>query len=227
MLDRDSRTLGTVTEDELAKIQKAAVAIVGAGGLGGYVIEMLARMGVGSITIIDSDTIDATNLNRQLLTNEANLHKVKANEAVIRVRAVNSRIKAKAVRKRLNERNADQLLNGHDIVFDCTDNIATRFILQEACERLQVPFIHGAVDRWCGQTTIVFPGDRTLNSIYRERQGIPNAGVASFIPPLIASYQVAEFVKWISSKGDSLRHKLLYLDMLSNRQFVVDLTEKK
>ncbi len=224
-MNRDSRTLDAISQEELEILKTKSVCVVGAGGLGGYAIEMLARIGVGNIKVVDNDVFDETDLNRQLLATEHNLGVKKVIESKERVSIINSKVKLDVIDEKLAEGNAIEILKHVDIVVDCVDNLRTRYVLQSACKELDIPMIHGAVGAWQGQVSTVFPGDRTISRIYGNEytQEIAPIGTASFLPGTVASYQVAECVKVILDKGEVLQNKVMYIDLLNNQSFMVDL----
>lgn len=217
---------GIFTEEEIQRIGKAKVCIIGCGGLGGYILEMMARIGIGHITVIDGDVFNVSNLNRQILSTETNIGQYKVNSAKERMTIVNSEINMSYIDEYLNEDNAQRLLEGHDLVMDALDSITTRFLLQEACHALGIPFVHGAIAGWYGQVSVVFPGDKTLDLIYASRQGEgveKKIGNPSFTPSTIASIQVSEGLKVLLNKGEILRRKLLYVDLLQNEFHIMNL----
>jgi molybdopterin/thiamine biosynthesis adenylyltransferase len=205
------------TKSEMSKIRSSRVCIVGCGGLGGYVLEMLARLGMAEITIVDADRLEESNLNRQILANEKNLGKYKVEVAQERISRVNSQVRIKAIRQFLTQENAAEILGGNDLIIDALDNIETRKILAHACDEAKIVFVHAAIAGWYGQISTIFPGDNTLQKIYRAKQefGIESAiGNPSFTPALLASLQVAEAIKILLGKANTLRHKLLHIDLL-------------
>jgi molybdopterin/thiamine biosynthesis adenylyltransferase len=217
---------GIFTEEEIQRLGKVKVCIIGCGGLGGYILEMMARIGIGHITVIDGDVFNVSNLNRQILSTETNIGQSKVNSAKERMTIVNSEISVSYIDEYLNEDNAQRLLEGHDLVMDALDSITTRFLLQEACHALGIPFVHGAIAGWYGQVSVVFPGDKTLDLIYASRQGEgveKKIGNPSFTPSTIASIQVSEGLKVLLNKGEILRMKLLYVDLLQNEFHIMNL----
>jgi len=181
---------------------------------------------VGGITAIDGDVFDETNLNRQLLSDTGNIGQSKAEVARDRMLRVNPLIRVVAVAQEVTADNGLELLAGHDVIVDGVDSIATRLILQELAERLQAPLVHGAIAGWYGQITTVFPGDRTLNAIYRA--GLPRGierelGNPAFTPALVASIQACETVKLLIGKGEVLRRRVLYIDLCDQQYTVVAL----
>ncbi len=223
-MNRDIQSLDTVTKKELEIIRTKTIGVVGAGGLGGYVIEMLARFGVGTLRIIDGDIFDVSNLNRQVLSTEANLGQVKVEAAAHRVAAINSRVQTEIFHETFNKQNAEEFLSNVDVAMDCLDNVRARLLLEQKCKALNIPMVHGAVGAWSGQVMTIMPGDDTLRAIYGEGDAaLAPVGAASFIPATIASYQVAECIKLLIGRGEVLRHRMMYFDLLSNNNFVVDL----
>lgn len=218
---RYERNLGAITREEQALLQRKRVCIVGCGGLGGYLAEYLARIGVGSLTVIDGDRFDRTNLNRQLLATEDNMGLSKAAEAQKRIGRIRSDLAVTAVEQFLTDENAAALLAGHDLVLDALDNIPHRLMLQRTCADLGIPLVHGAVEGWFGQVTTIFPGDNSLSRLYPgcSEETAPErfSSTLSFAPACIASVQAAEAVKVLLGKEPSLRGKVLFADLLQNR----------
>jgi molybdopterin/thiamine biosynthesis adenylyltransferase len=195
------------------------VLVVGCGGLGGYIIEMLSRVGIGSITVLDNDYFDETNLNRQLLSKESNIGKSKAEEALLRIKEINSSIDVTIYKEKLTDNNAEQIIQGHDIIIDAVDNIKTRLLMEKICKKQSIPLIHGAIAGWYFQISVVMPGDDTLSKIYssKENKGIETiVGNPSYTPAAAASFQVSECIKVLLKKEIQLSKKLLYVDMLNN-----------
>lgn len=202
------------------------VCIVGSGGLGGYILEMLTRVGIGSITIIDGDVFDETNLNRQILATSDSINRVKVEVARERMKQVNPEVKVVGIEIFLNEDNVSTLIQGHDLVVDSLDSIDARITLEKACETMGIPLVHGAIAGWYGQVTTIFPGDRTLTTIYKTKTGKgveKKIGNPSFTPACIASFQVSEVLKVLLGLGEILRKKLLMIDLLDNETFVLDI----
>lgn len=219
---------GIFSSEDMSKLNKKKVCIIGSGGLGGYILEMLTRVGVGSITIIDGDVFDETNLNRQILATSESLNREKVEVAIERMNQVNPEVKVNGIRIFLNEDNVNGLIEGHDIVVDGLDSIETRFILEEACETMGIPLVHGAIAGWYGQVTTIMPGDRTLTAIYKTRVGKgveKNIGNPSFTPACIASFQVSEVLKVLLGLGETLSKKLLMIDLLDNEVFVLNINK--
>jgi len=208
-----------MTQDEITALKEKKVCVVGCGGLGGYIIEMLSRLGVGNITAIDGDVFDETNLNRQLLSEEALIGSSKAEAAKSRIQKVNSEVEVFAKAVFLREDNAVALVAGHDVVVDALDNISTRRILEKACSISEIPLIHGAIAGWYGQVTTIMPGSGVFSKLYPEtaEKGIETElGNPAFTPALVASIQVSETLKLLIKKGEPLIGRLLTLNLLDH-----------
>lgn len=216
-----------LTPEENKKLRDFRVCVIGCGGLGGYIIELLGRMGIGYITVVDGDVFDETNLNRQLVSHQENLGKYKALEVKKRMALVNMDVTINAVCESLHHENAEDILKGHHLVMDALDNVVTRIHLQATAKKLNIPFVHGAISGWNGQVTTVFPGDDSLNLLYESVEEVQDDfGNPSFTPALIASYQVAEGLKILLNHGALLRMKVLLVDLYRNQVTIGNLTEK-
>jgi molybdopterin/thiamine biosynthesis adenylyltransferase len=226
MKDRYNRNMNTLSPEENERLKNFKVCVVGCGGLGGYVIEMLGRLGIGLITAVDGDVFDATNLNRQLLSSEELLGSSKAFAAQERMKQVNSEVTVHPIRDFVTEENCDEIIGGHHIVIDALDNMSARRLLEQHCEKQSIPLVHGAIAGWYGQVSTIMPGDRTLQKIYPpdENKGAETElGNPSFSPAMIASIEVAEAVKVLLGRGEILRNKLLTIDLLNQEYEIFDL----
>lgn len=221
-MERYIRNETMLTREENLSLADKKICVVGCGGLGGYIIEFSARLGIGEITVVDGDVFEISNLNRQLLSSEDVIGKSKAETAVRRIAKVNSLIKINPISGRLTSENARSICSSHDLIMDGLDNISSRMILQQTAEDLGIPMIHGAIGGWYGQVTTIFPGDRTLDLIYPDHDSSDadsdsEKGNPSFTPAMVASLQVSEALKILLGKKDGLlRHKLLYINTLSH-----------
>lgn len=216
--ERYSKNMNSFSREELENLFKKKVCILGCGGLGGYVIQILSRFGIGYLTIIDGDSFAISNLNRQVFSDVNSIGINKVSKVINDLKIINPDIKVNPIFTMINNENAYDILSDHDIVVDCLDNIDTRMIVQDTCEKLNIPFVHGAIGGFYGQVTTVFPNDKTLNKIYKKGNvGVERElGNPSFIPPAIASIQACEVIKVLNNKGDILRNKVLYMDLLNN-----------
>ncbi len=196
---------------------RSTVAVAGCGGLGGYVLEELARLGVGNIVAIDPDIFVEHNLNRQLLSAPDTLGQSKVDAAAERIALVNPAVSVTTAQEALGASNADKLLKGADVVVDCLDSVDARLALAQSCRQLNLPLVHGAIAGWYGHVSTVFPGEQSLEKIYaRETSGKgveQNLGNPSYTPAVVASLEVAEVCKILLSEGTVLRDRMLVIDL--------------
>ena len=206
-----------LSREENLSLREKRVAVAGCGGLGGHILEQLARLGIGSITAIDSDVFETSNLNRQLLSNVSNIGKPKVLAAEKHLKKINPDISITGIQAYIDESNAGLLLADHDVICDALDNMKTRLLLQKYAAGLGIPMVHGAIAGWYGQVATIFPGDNTLESIYQgdSDKGIEQElGNPAFTPALVASIEVSEVVKILVKKGKLLRKSFLMINTL-------------
>lgn len=217
--ERYQRNLGVISPSEQAKLLQSKVVIIGAGGLGGTVLELLTRMGIGKLIIADKDIIVDSNLNRQILSTETNLGHSKTEVAVKRVKEINSSIEIVGHSVFINSDNVGKIIEGAEVVVDALDNLPSRFVLQKACQDLKIPLVHGAIAGFNGQLTTIFPEDKGLKLIYGSDKDLPEhgseveLGAPTVTPALIASLEAQEVVKILLKRGKLFRNRLLYLDI--------------
>jgi molybdopterin/thiamine biosynthesis adenylyltransferase len=208
---------------------RSCVVVIGCGGLGGYVVEELARLGVGRIVVIDPDVFEEHNLNRQLFSCPANLGSAKVDAAVQRIREINPAVTLEPIQAAFSRENGKELLDGCHLAVDALDTINTRLELAEVCAALSIPLVHGAIAGWYGHVTTQFPGDDTLQNIYRTDtpgKGIEQTlGNPSFTPAVIASLEVAEACKLLLGQGKPLRGRQLIIDLFSMEINIIDIQE--
>jgi len=215
-MERYSRNRNSLTEQDQEKLAGCRALIVGCGGLGGFVTELLARVGVGRLTVVDGDVFAESNLNRQLYCTPVTMGKSKAAAAAERVGAVNPLVSCEAICEFLTEENAERLLAGHDIAVDALDNADSRALLLEAAARAGIPLIHGAIAGFLGRVSVIYPGDAAsaLLSAGHDRGIEQETGNLSFTASCIASIQAAETVKCLLSKGQPCRNRTIEVDLL-------------
>jgi len=226
-MDRYQRNMNAITPEENQRLKDFHVLVAGCGGLGGYIIEMLSRLGIGTLTVVDGDVFDETNLNRQLLSSEAAIGMPKVFAAKERVGLVNSQVKVHPIHALLDLENGFDIVSGKDLVFDALDNVGSRLVLEDLCETAGVPLVHGAIAGWFGQVSVILPGDRTLHSILPEgvNKGIEvELGNPAFTPALVASIEVAEGMKVLLGRDGILQNQLLTIDLLNQEYEVLSLT---
>ncbi len=231
--DRYDRNFNTLSKDEQIILGHSKVVIIGLGGLGGGVCEMLARIGIGHLTLIDGDHFEPSNLNRQLLSQEKLIGIPKAEAAIQRVSAINSDVKAKHIVEYMDDANLYDYIKDSDIVMDCLDSIDTRFKLQDAANKASIPIVSGAIAGVAGQVTTIFPGDMGYNLIYGKKSREQSKGVEektgniSYCALFVAALQSSECTKVLLNRGDILQDKLLIAELWSNVFEIVELKKKK
>ena len=186
-MERYSCNRNSLTEQDQEKLAGSRVLIVGCGGLGGYVTELLARVGAGRLTVADGDVFTETNLNRQLFCTMETMGKYKAVAASERVSAVNPLVTCEAICEFLTEENADRLLAGHDIAVDALDNADSRALLLEAAARAGIPLVHGAIAGFQGRVSVIYPGDATSTLLSKVKTAALSRRPATFALPRPAS----------------------------------------
>lgn len=223
MEKRYSKNLGALTAEEMRQLKTKCVFVAGCGGLGGYCIEMLGRLGIGGLTVADGDSFEKTNLNRQLLSSESNLGQSKALAAKQRLSEINSLLTVRALAVNINESNAEELLAGHDLAVDALDSTEARRILAGGCEKLGIPLVHGAISGWRAQISVLIPGGGGLDSIYPPGVRVQAGSSLSFTPALAAAIQAAECAKLLCGRGELLESRLLLVDLLTQEYNIITL----
>ena len=214
MEERYIRNLGALTEKECARLRTKTVFVAGCGGLGGYLIEMLLRLGVGTIRAADGDVFEASNLNRQLLSSPSSLGQPKAEAAAARATLVNPDVRFEAIPEFVTEENAGRLIRGCDAVLDALDNIPARKALASACADAGSPNIYGAIRGWAAQAAVSMPGDGLIERLYPESAAIADKSVLSFTPALCASMQAALCTKLLCGRPVETG-RLYFFDLLA------------
>jgi molybdopterin/thiamine biosynthesis adenylyltransferase/rhodanese-related sulfurtransferase len=205
------------------RLQRARVAIIGAGGLGSPVALYLAAAGVGHIRLIDDDRVDRSNLQRQVLHTEAAVGEYKVDSARERLLALNPTLDLDTRASRIDTLNIERLLDGVELVIDGSDNFPTRYLVSDACVQLRLPLVYGAVERFSGQVSLFAAGLRRGQSpCYRclfpeppaEAPNCAEAGVLGVLPGLIGVLQATEALKWLLGIGRALDGRMLSVDAL-------------
>lgn len=210
------------------RLERSRVLMIGAGGLGSPAAFYLAAAGVGHLRLADDDVVDRSNLQRQILHTEARVGEPKVVSAQATLGALNPRTHVEAVQARVTAGNVERLLEGVDVVLDGADNFPVRYLLNDACVKLGIPLVYGAVQRFEGQVSVFDAGrHRGALPCYRclfpeppPPEFAPNcaeAGVLGVLPGVIGLLQATEVVKLLLGIGDSLAGRLLQFDALSMR----------
>lgn len=233
-LNRHSRhvLLPQVGAEGQAKISKARILCVGAGGLGSPVIQYLAAAGIGHLTIIDDDRVEISNLQRQVIHGKSEIGILKAESAKRFVYKLDPSVSVDAIAERLDKSNAENLFRGHDIIIDGTDNIPTRYLIDDTCKILGLPWVYGSVYRFEGQVSVFnYKGGPCYSDLFPEApppELVPScseAGVLGVLPGFIGCLQVNEALKVILEIGEPLSGKLLVYDALKSNQRILKFGE--
>ncbi|MCY7353435.1 MAG: molybdopterin-synthase adenylyltransferase MoeB [Cytophagaceae bacterium] len=212
------------------KLKAARVLVVGAGGLGCPVLLYLTAAGVGKLGVIDPDTVDLSNLQRQVLYRTDEVGQPKVLMAVTHLKKLNDQVEYAFYHQALRRENATQLIQDYDVVVDCTDNFTVRYLINDVCVSLGKPFVYGAIHQFEGQVSVFnFRNqDGKLGPTYRclfpqqpSDLTVPNCaevGVIGVLPGLIGMYQASEVVKMLTGVGKVLTGELLLVDVLENTQ---------
>jgi adenylyltransferase/sulfurtransferase len=203
------------------RLRAGRVLCVGAGGLGSPLALYLAAAGVGTIGIVDFDTVDESNLQRQILHGTKDVGRSKLDSAEERLRDVNPHVEVVKHEVRLSSANALDIVADYDIVVDGTDNFPTRYLTNDACVLLGKPNVYGSVFRWEGQVSVFgTEGGPCYRCLFREPPPpglVPNCaegGVVGVLPGIIGSLQALETIKLLLGRGDVLAGRLLIFDAL-------------
>jgi molybdopterin/thiamine biosynthesis adenylyltransferase len=199
-------------EEGQKKLRQAHVLIAGVGGLGSSVAIYLTCAGVGRITLVDSDSVELSNLNRQILHWEADIGEKKVLSAARKLRRLNSAVEIIPHSVEITAKNLIELMHGVNLVMDCLDTMETRFILNDGCVRENIPLIHGGIYGLMGEVTTIIPGKTPCFECLFPREIQENRPFPAFgaTPALIASIQVMEAIKLLSGFGRLLAGKMLY-----------------
>jgi len=235
-----SRQMSIVTRSEQERFKDAKITVIGCGGIGGETIEMLARMGIGELILVDKDAFDLSNLNRQTLATLTEVGLDKSTVAKEKVRTINPYVKVTAFNEHVDNTNIDKIIADADIVIDALDNVLTRVIVSRKAKEKGIPYIHGAIHGTLGQITVFLPNSEKT---YEEMFNLPSTGkeltedviedlknVTSGVPPvigptpnLIGCLEAFEAFKIITGIGKvTVAPKILTFDMLDLGSFTLN-----
>jgi len=222
-MERHARhlVLPNVGHEGQEKLASARVLVIGAGGLGSPVLLYLAAAGIGTIGIVDDDVVDISNLQRQIIHRTEDVGSKKVDSARARLLALDPNIKVEVYPNRLNPENALSVLKGWDVVVDGTDNIPTRYLIDDACHLLSIPWIYGSIHRFEGQVSVFSTEQsRCYRDLFPEAppagalQNCADAGVFGVLPGVVGSIQATEVIKQILGLETNLVGSLLLYDAL-------------
>lgn len=215
-------SLPEVGEAGQARLADARVLLIGGGGLGSPAALYLGAAGVGTLGIVDHDTVDRSNLQRQILHTDTRIGTAKAESARETLRTLNPSIEVIGFPERLTSDNIERIFDGFDLVVDGSDNFATRYLVNDACVKLGIPNVHGAVFRFEGQVSVFWPAGPQGGPCYRclypeppppdQAPSCAEAGVMGALPGLIGTFQALEALKLLVDIGESLSGRLVCFD---------------
>ena len=232
ILDADAREryarhllLPEVGEAGQLQLMASKVLMIGAGGLGSPAAFYLAAAGVGTLGLVDHDVVDRSNLQRQILHTDARVNTSKVASAREALESLNPRIKIVGYETRLDSSNVEEIFSDYDVVVDGSDNLPTRYLINDACVKLGIPNIHAAVYRFEGQITVFWPGyEKRRGGCYRcmfpeppPAEAAPSCaeiGVLGVLPGVLGILQAVETIKVLLGVGDPLVGRMLYYDAL-------------
>lgn len=234
-----TRQITLADKEEQEKFRNAKITVIGCGGIGGQTIEMLARMGVGELVLVDEDSFDWTNLNRQTFATTENIGLSKSEVSRQKVESINPYVKVTSFNEHVDASNIDALIEDCDIVIDALDNILTRVIVSRKARKKRIPFIHGAIHGALGQLTVFLSNTKS----YEEMFNLPSAGkeltedvieelnsIASSTPPaigptpnLIGCLEAMEAYKIMTGIGKvTVAPNILTFDLLDLNSFGIE-----
>ena len=227
--ERYTRNMTTLSPDDQRRLLDSTACVVGVGGLGGGVAEILARIGVGVLRLVDGDHFEDSNLNRQRFADTATLGQPKVEVARQQIAAINPAVEVVVLSERLAADNGPAILGDADIAVDCLDTLQARRDLQTACHAAQIPMVSAAVAGVSGQLTVVYPEDQGLAAFYGDLMSAPDRGAETtlgnlpFAVNMLASLECSEAVKVLLGRGPTLRGRLLIFDLAEPVFEVIDL----
>ena len=201
------------------RLLRSRVLVIGAGGLGSPAVFYLAAAGIGTIGLMDGDTVDLSNLQRQILHTTDSLESLKSDSAVERIAALDPAITVETYPFRLTGENAPAILARYEFVIDATDNFDSKFLIARACHQADRPYSHAGIRNFHGQVMTVLPGKSACYRCVFHEEGAPRGGTPQgplgALPGVIGSIQAIEAIKYLLGIGTLLTDALLTFDALS------------
>lgn len=216
--------LPEIGEEGQRKLLNGSVLVVGAGGLGAPLLLYLAAAGIGHIGIVDFDRVDVSNLQRQVLFTTEDVGNLKAESALGRIKALNPDVDVVAYNFRFDAVNARKLVADYEVVLDATDDIGTKYLINDTCVENGTPFVHAAVNCYGGNVMTVVPGSACLRCVFPEavkQKDSSEYGVFGAVPGIAGAVQAAEVVKLIAGVGEPLVNRMMSFDALAMKFNVI------
>ena len=216
------------------RLASAKVLVIGAGGLGSPAAMYLAAAGVGTIGIADHDRVDITNLQRQILHNTGNIGRLKAESAEETIRSLNPEVRVRVIAETMCAENILKVIKEYDFILEGTDNFPAKFLVNDACVISRIPFSHGGVLGFNGQTMTVIPGESACyRCIFRQPPpagtvaSCAEAGILGSVAGMLGTIQATEALKYLTGAGQLLTDTLLQFDALTMHFRSVELVRQK
>jgi molybdopterin/thiamine biosynthesis adenylyltransferase len=229
--ERYTRNMATLSPEDQHRLLASTACIVGMGGLGGHVAEILARIGVGRLRLVDGDRFEDSNLNRQRFADLASLGRFKVATAREQIAAINPAVEVVALAERLSDDNGPAILGDANIAVDCLDTLQARRYLQTACRNSKIPMVSAAVAGVSGQIAVIHPEDQGLAALYGDLASAPDRGAETtlgnlpYAVAMLASLECSEAVKTLLGRDSTLHGRLLIFDLADLSFEVIQLEE--
>lgn len=215
--ERYKRNQRTITAIQQEILEQSQITVIGCGGLGGFVLEGLARLGIGTLRLVDFDRFETSNLNRQLFATEAAIGKSKLEQAMNRIKAINSTIHVQGIEARMDGENAAELLTGSDLVMDGVDHIEVKILLEQVCNRIGIPLVYGAIGGNFGQFAVSLPEAPIVGRLYGEQQksGIEKVLGNPYYTPCVVGGLMVKLAIDVLCGGDYETNGFYFVDLES------------
>jgi len=208
-----------IGKDGQEKLLSSRALVIGAGGLGSAALFYLSAAGVGTIGVADGDTVDISNLQRQIIHNGDDVGRFKTDSAREKINKLNPDARVAVYARRVDASGISGLIGDYDIVLDCTDNFTAKFLINDACVAAKKPFVHCGVLAWSGQIFTYLPGRACYRCVFKDEPApgaVPTsaqAGILGAVPGVFGSLQAAEAIKYLSGQAGLLTDRLLIGDI--------------
>ena len=213
------------------KLKQSHVLVVGAGGLGSPTLLYLAAAGVGKITVLDGDTVDTTNLQRQVIFDSRDVGVSKAFAAKKKLEALNPHVEIDAISEFFTLENSRQLVSEAELVLDCTDNFAARYLINDRCAQEKTPWIFASIYQFSGQCSLFIPGEVCFRCLFPEMAinaaDCNEAGVIGVLPGILGTIQATEAIKHLAGLPTPSKNHLLLFDAMNYSSRKIELSQSK
>lgn len=219
--------LSEIGEEGQEKLLNSKVLVIGAGGLGSPVILYLAAAGVGTLGIADFDKVDISNLQRQIIHNQSNIDIPKVESAKQKINLLNDDVNVICINQPITQENIATIIADYDLVIDATDNLATKYLINDNCVAQKKPLIHGAIKEFTGNVMTILPGTACFRCVFPDAtQPKPSdkSGVFGAIAGITGTIQATEAIKYLTGVGELLTNKILSFNALTMQFNVAEIS---